>query len=108
MPHRAAQQVRPAAAGDYRLVSGNEVFDQTVVKQIVRRFRERDYADLAIDVVGYCRHGYPRFSASRDKWPSRLGQLTLPRRCRPVDVWPLVARHIGRWKEGDNVKLCQL
>src|SRR4029079_606863 len=93
MPHRAAQQDRAAAARDHRLISGNKVFDQFVIEQIVRRLRQRDYADLAIDVVAHCHGGSPSFRRNRTlaSGPA-CSPPALPRDGQPVGAWPLVVR----------------
>ena len=73
MPHRAAQQDRAAAPGNHRLIGGDEVLDQLVVEQIVRRLRKRNDADLAVDFMSNC----SSFVSSRfvDCHRSRLKRL---------------------------------
>src|SRR5579871_3821403 len=51
MPHSAPEQDRSAAARSHGLIGADEIVDQLVVQQIVRRLGKRNDADLAIDFV---------------------------------------------------------
>jgi hypothetical protein len=65
MSHSAPQQDRAATTRNHRLIGVDEVVDQLVIEQIVRRLGERNHADLAVDFVRNGCHPIPPFVDSR-------------------------------------------
>jgi hypothetical protein len=48
---RTAQQDRAASLREYGPIGRNQIIDQSIVDQIMRRFRQRHHADLAVDLM---------------------------------------------------------
>src|ERR1700733_5528175 len=71
MSHSAPQQDRTATTRNHRLIGVDEIVDQLVIEQIMRRLRERDDADLAIDFVRNGCHPIPPFVDSH--WSAPIG-----------------------------------